>query len=243
MEGRPRYLWVADVLRRPILNGELEPGSRLPSRSRLARSHGVSEQVSRHALRLLVSEGLVEARPGSGYYVRSVPQIHRFSRTDRASGSGVDPLRHEDLGTCTETACGLVARRLGVRDGVRVFRTRCLGTADGVPVALHTAWEPASLTQGTLRTPADTEPGTGVLQRLGAAGVAVDRVVEEVGVRPLREPESSLLKLAPGLPVLVVERTHYQGQRPVETSDLVGSVDHCRLLYRLSLARSPTRRA
>ncbi|GAA4947157.1 GntR family transcriptional regulator [Streptomonospora halophila] len=237
MGGRPRYLWVADLLRRPILNGELEPGSRLPSRSRLARTYGVSEQVSRHALRLLVSEGLVEARPGSGYYVRTVPQIHRFSRTDRTSGSGVDPLGREDLGTCTEAACGLVARRLGMRDGVRVFRTRCLGTADGAPVALHTAWEPAALTQGTLRTPADADPASSVLQRLGAAGVAVDRVVEEVGVRPLREPESSLLHLAPGLPVLVVERTHYQGRRPVETSDLVGSIDHCRLLYRLSLAR------
>ncbi|MFD0774327.1 UTRA domain-containing protein, partial [Streptomonospora algeriensis] len=97
----------------------------------------------------------------------------------------------------------------------------------------------AALTQGTLRTPADAPPDTGVLQRLGAAGVAIDRVVEEVGVRPLREPEADLLKLAPGLPVLVVERTHYQGRRPVETSDLVGSVDHCRLLYRLSLTRSP----
>ncbi|MUL41269.1 GntR family transcriptional regulator [Streptomonospora sp. PA3] len=241
MGGQPRYLWVADLLRRPILNGELEPGSRLPSRSRLARTYGVSEQVSRHALRLLVSEGLVEARPGSGYYVRSVPQIHRFSRTDRSSGSGVDPLQREDLGTCTEIACGLIARRLGVRDGVRLFRTRCLGMADDVPVALHTAWELSALTQGTLRTPADAEPGTSVLQRLGAAGVTVDRVVEEVGVRPLREPESSLLRLAPGLPVLVVERTHYQGRRPVETSDLVGSIDHCRLLYRLSLARSPRR--
>ncbi|GAB3445414.1 GntR family transcriptional regulator [Streptomonospora sediminis] len=239
MGGQPRYLWVADLLRRPILNGDLEPGSRLPSRSRLSRTYGVSEQVSRHALRLLVSEGLVEARPGSGYYVRTVPEIHRFSRTDRSSGSGVDPLQREDLGARSETVCGLIARRLGVRDGARVFRTRCLGMADDAPVALHTAWEPASLTQGTLRTPADAEPGTSVLQRLGAAGVVIDRVVEEVCVRPLREPESNLLHLAPGLPVLVVERTHYQGPRPVETSDLVGSIDHCRLLYRLSLARPP----
>jgi GntR family transcriptional regulator len=232
---------VAELLRRPILNGEYAPGTRLPSRSRLARTHHVSEQVSRHALRLLVSEGLVEARPGSGYYVRPVPQIHRFSRTDRSSGSGVDPLDREDLGTLTVRVGDLVARRLTLRDGDPVYRTRCLGTANGAPVALHTAWEPVVLTQGTLRTPADADPGSGVLDRLGAAGVIIDRVVEEVGVRPLREPEASLLKLAPGRPALVVERTHYNGQRPVETSDLVGSVEHCRLLYRLSLAR-PQRR-
>ncbi|ASU81656.1 GntR family transcriptional regulator [Nocardiopsis gilva YIM 90087] len=239
MPGQPRYLWLADQLRTPILNGELTPGTRLPSRSRLARSYEVSEQVSRHALRLLVSEGLVEARPGSGYYVRSVPQIHRFSRTDRSSGSGVEPLYRRDIDTVTEKACDLVSRRLAIRDGDAVYRTRCLGLTDGVPVALHTAWEPMLLTHGTLRTPADAEPGTSVLDRLGAAGVIIDRVVEEVGVRPLREPEASMLQLAAGLPVLVVERTHYNGQRPVETSDLVGSVDHCRLLYRLSLARTP----
>ncbi|WP_046471446.1 GntR family transcriptional regulator [Allosalinactinospora lopnorensis] len=241
MGGQPRYLWVADQLRGPILSGDIVPGSRLPSRSRLARIYGVSEQVSRHALRLLVTEGLVEARTGSGYYVRSVPEFYSFSRTDRSSGAGVAPLSREDLGTVRESAANTIARRLTIRDGDPLYRTRCLGTADGVPVALHTSWEPAALTQGTLRTPEHTDPGTGVLDRLGATGVIVDRVVEEVEVRPLREPEATLLELAPGLPVLVVERTHYNGQRPVETSDLVGSVDHCRLLYRLSVARPVTR--
>ena len=201
----------------------------------------MSEQVSRHALRLLVSEGLVEARPGSGYYVRAVSQPHCFSRTDRSSGSGVGPLDRADLGTRIEKASDPITQRLAVRDGETVFRTRCLGSADDVPVALYTSWEPAALTRGTLRTPADAEPWTGLLDRLSAAGVIVDRVVEEVGVRPLQEPEADPLRLAPGLPVLVVERTHYYGHRPVETSDLVGSVDHCRLLYRLSLSRAPRR--
>jgi len=240
--GQPRYLWLADLLREPILTGEVGPGSRLPSRSRLARTHGVSEQVSRHALRLLVSEGLVEARPGSGYFVRPVPTVHRFSRTDRSSGSGVDPLRTGEAEIATVQADNGVARRLALRDGEAVFRSRRLGTADGRPIALHTAWEPARLTAGTLRTPADADPGTGVLDRLTAAGISIDRVVEEVGVRPLREPEAAALGLAPGLPVLVVERTHFSGRRPVETSDLVGSTEHCRLVYRLSLARPQRKR-
>lgn len=235
MGEQPRYLWVADQLRGSILSGDAAPGSRLPSRSRLARTFEVSEQVSRHALRLLVTEGLAEARPGSGYYVCATPRFHRFCRTERAPDSGAAPLHQEDLGTVRESASAPIARRLAVRDGAPVFRTRCRGTAEGEPVALHTSWEPVALTRGTRRTPEDARPGSGLLGRLGAAGVRVDRVAEEVGVRPLREPEACLLGLAAGRPVLVVERTHYSGQCPVETSDLVGAVDHCRLLYRLSL--------
>ncbi|RNL83226.1 GntR family transcriptional regulator [Halostreptopolyspora alba] len=235
MSGQPRYLWVADQLRRSILSGDAAPGSRLPSRSRLARAFEVSEQVSRHALRVLVTEGLVEARPGSGYYVCAAPRFHRFCRTDRVSEAGVAPLRQEDLGTVRESASTPIARRLAARVGDPVFRTCCRGDAAGEPVVLHTSWEPTALTRGTRRTPEHARPGPGLLDRLGAAGVRVDRVVEEVGVRPLREPEASLLDLASGRPVLVVERTHYSGETPVETSDLVGAVDHCRLLYRLSL--------
>ncbi|WP_017539556.1 GntR family transcriptional regulator [Nocardiopsis halophila] len=236
MEPRPRYVWVAELLRRPILSGELGPGERLPSRSRLARIYDVSEQVSRHALRLLVSEGLVEARPGAGYFVRSLPDVHRFPRTDRASGAGVGPLHPAESDVATEKAEDPVARRLVLRTGTPVFRTLTVGTAEGEPVAVHTAWEPTSLTRGTLRSPADA-PDTGVLDRLAGAGVSVDRVVEEVGVRPLREPEATSLRLPPGRPMLVVERTHYCQGRPVETSDLVGSTDQCRLVYRLSLTR------
>src|SRR5690625_1782972 len=64
VERQPRYVWLADQLRRPILRGELVPGTRLPSRTRLARNYRVSEQVSRAALRLLAMEGVVEARQG-----------------------------------------------------------------------------------------------------------------------------------------------------------------------------------
>ncbi|GAB3477410.1 GntR family transcriptional regulator [Nocardiopsis coralliicola] len=236
MEEQPRYQWVAEQLRRPILTGEFPPGMRLPSRSRLALRHGVSEQVSRHALRLLVSEGLVEARPGAGYFVREAPQAHRFVRTDRSSG-GLAPLRQGSTDVTEEPAGEAVARRLRLRDGDPVYRSRCIGSSEGQPVALHTAWEPTSLTNGTLRSPCDSDPRLGLLERLHAAGTLIDRVVEEVAVRPLQEPEAAYLQTAPGLPALVVERTHLSSGRPVQTSDLVSAVDHCRLVYRLSLAQ------
>ncbi|MEU3020912.1 MULTISPECIES: GntR family transcriptional regulator [unclassified Nocardiopsis] len=241
MSRQPRYLWLADQLREPILNGEITPGTRLPSRTRLARSYRVSEQISRTALRLLVTEGLVEARPGSGYFVRTAPETFRLSRTDATSGSGLGQLTRENVRTEQERCTAPLSTRLRLRDGDPVYRTTSRGLSADRPVTLHRSWEPAILTAGTLRTPFDATE-TGTLERLGAAGFPVDRVVEEVGVRALRDAEAALLDSAPGVQVLVVERTHYCGERPVETSDLIGSVEQCRLLYKLSLARPRSRR-
>lgn len=237
MTRKPRYVWLADQLRAPILRGDMPPGTRLPSRTRLARTYRVSEQISRTALRLLVTEGLVEARPGSGYYVRDTPDVFRICRTDSTSGSGLGRLAREPLGTEQEPGETPIVERLGLREGEPVYRTTSRGLSSGRPITLHRSWEPAALTIGTLRTPFDSAPDAGLLERLGAAGYPVDRVVEEVGVRVLRDSEAVLLDSAAGIPVLVVERTHYSGNRPVETSDLIGTADQCRLLYKLTLAR------
>ncbi|MBR8741120.1 GntR family transcriptional regulator [Nocardiopsis sp. MG754419] len=241
MARQPRYLWLAEQLRTPILTGEMTPGTRLPSRTRLARTYRVSEQISRTALRLLVTEGLVESRPGSGYFVRAVPEVFRLPRTDASSGSGLGRLVRDRVGTEQERCCGRLSTRLSLREGDPVYRTTSLGLNGDRPVTLHRSWEPAVLTAGTLRTPFDAAEA-GPLDRLGASGHPVDRVVEEVGVRTLRDSEAALLDSPTGVPVLVVERTHYSGDRPVETSDLIGSAEQCRLLYKLSLARPRNRR-
>ncbi|UOE19071.1 GntR family transcriptional regulator [Thermobifida halotolerans] len=231
---KPGYLRVADSLREPILNGELPPGARLPSRAQLSRRYSVSDQVARCALRLLVSEGLIEGRAGSGYYVRAPSMEFLLSRTDHIPG--LDPLRTERLGARTETASAAMAQRLGVRAGEPLYQTECLGYAKGTPIALHIAWEPALLTLNTGRAPGEL-PAFSVADRLAEAGIAVDRIEEEVSVRGLREPEARRLALRPGASTLVVQRTHFAGQRPVETSDLIVSADHCRLGYRLAPPR------
>jgi len=237
VERQPRYVWLADQLRRPILRGELVPGTRLPSRTRLARNYRVSEQVSRAALRLLAMEGVVEARQGSGYFVREDPARVRILRTDTSSVPGMGGLRREVEGTEQQPGQPPVSTRLRLRRGDPVYLTSALGMALDTPVALHLSWEPALVTTGTPHTPFDSEPGDGLLDRLEAAGHPVDGVVEEVCLRALRETEAALLCASAGTPALVVERTHYCGGRPVETSDFVSTTDQCRLVYRLSLPR------
>ena len=69
----PVYLRVLEDLRTRIRSGSLEPGARIPSRNAIITNYGVGETAAKHALAVLLAEGLIEARPGSGCYVRKVP--------------------------------------------------------------------------------------------------------------------------------------------------------------------------
>jgi GntR family transcriptional repressor for pyruvate dehydrogenase complex len=63
------YEQIAQLIRGRIVNGELIQGFRLPNERDLAASYGVSRNVVREAVRVLVKDGLIEVRQGSGTYV------------------------------------------------------------------------------------------------------------------------------------------------------------------------------
>jgi GntR family transcriptional regulator, galactonate operon transcriptional repressor len=61
---------VVRALARRILEGELLPGTALPSETLLCGALGVGRSSVREAVRVLASKGLVEARPRTGTRVR-----------------------------------------------------------------------------------------------------------------------------------------------------------------------------
>lgn len=69
-EGRtPVYLQIAAILRDKVSSGELRPGRQVPSETKLMQEYGVARLTARKAVRVLVSEGLVEVVTGRGAYV------------------------------------------------------------------------------------------------------------------------------------------------------------------------------
>src|SRR6202035_1729362 len=71
----PVYLRVLEDLRARISEGLLEPGARVPSRNAIIARYGVGETAAKHALAVLATEGLIEARAGSGSYVPQLAAI------------------------------------------------------------------------------------------------------------------------------------------------------------------------
>ena len=72
-ERTPRYEQLAANLARQIELGAYQPGRRLPSVRQTSKEHGLSVTTVLQAYGLLEDQGWIEARPQSGYYVRSRP--------------------------------------------------------------------------------------------------------------------------------------------------------------------------
>ena len=64
------YEQIAETVRSQIQSGLYEPGDRLVSVRKLATEQGISVSTAVQAYQLLEDEGVIEARPQSGYYVK-----------------------------------------------------------------------------------------------------------------------------------------------------------------------------
>jgi DNA-binding GntR family transcriptional regulator len=250
----PVYLRVLEDLRMRIREGVLEPGARVPSRNAIIARYGVGETAAKHALQVLAAEGLIEARAGSGSYVRKLPAVQHlehdrlrfpgspFGLDERAPDGDGGPHSARRLTWEHQTEQVVpppyIARRLGLEPGIdRVISTRYLLTADAGPVQLATSYEPGRLTTGTPVELPEQGPlaGRGVIERMASIGIKVDEVVEEVSVRPSLRSESSALGLPAGAPALVIERLHLASGAPVEAGEIVIAADRFRLRYRFAV--------
>jgi DNA-binding GntR family transcriptional regulator len=252
----PVYLRVLEDLRERIRGGLLPPGARVPSRNAIIANYGVGETAAKHALQVLATEGLIEARTGSGSYVRKVPpasyldhdRLHfpgsPFGLDEAAQDHGPGCARRLSWEHQTEHIIPPphVARRLGLDPGVDwVTSTRYLLTADSEPVQLATSYEPERITAQTPVAVPEQGPlaGRGVIERMASIGIVVDEVSEEVSVRPSLRAESAALGMPAGAPVLLIERAHLASGRAVETGEIVIAADRFRLRYRIPVAGSP----
>jgi DNA-binding transcriptional MocR family regulator len=83
MESLTLYESVAERVRRTIQHGTFAPGRRIPSVRRLSSELGVSITTVLEAYGLLEREGWIEARPQSGYYVRSRSECPEVEARER----------------------------------------------------------------------------------------------------------------------------------------------------------------
>lgn len=247
----PSYRRIADDLRKAIVDGDLAPGAKLPSRHELARRYGVSDRVGVEAVRLLAAEGMVETRSGSGSYVRRRPELTRLTRSWYTKPLGGSPFR-ADMAARGRTGSWessseqvpmppVIAARLSVEPGSPAMRTRYTFLASGEPVQLSVSWEPLDLTRGTpVMFPEDgPHAGRGVAERMAVIGQRITHAEEVVTARPALADEAERLVMRPGATVLVIARTYRTAQRPVETADIVVPVERYELAYEIPVGDPP----
>ena len=241
---QPAYQRIADDLRRQIIDGTLAPGDRVPSRAQIRERYEVSDAVALQAVRLLIAEGFLEAKSGSGTFVRRKPELKRLARSwYGSSGRDGSPFRTEmqrqgragswRVASETGAADPRIAERLDIAAGDPVMTSRYTFLADEQPVMLSTSWEPLDLTRGTAVMFPEEGPhaGAGVVARMRVIGQRIESVQEVVTARPVLQSEAELLGEALGSVVLVIRRTYRTAERPVETADIIVPTDRYEAEY------------
>jgi len=236
MEGaavgsEPLYLRVERDLASRISDGAWQPGDYLPSEQALQQRYQVSRTTIRKAVGDLVIDGLLEIDRGNGTRVtrgrdhQPDANIMSFSASMRAMGRRPG-VRNTHACLCEAEAAEQASSEV-VDSSRRLVHISRVHTADDDPVSASESWLPASAFAGV-----DVE---GIAAReslyteLSALDVGITRVSDRYGIADASQTEAALLDVAPGTPLLCVDRIGYTANnRPIETSRIVVRTD----LYR-----------
>jgi GntR family transcriptional regulator len=240
------YEQIASTLREQIVTGQLNPGDRLPTQEQLSERFGVSRAVARQALDILETEGLIDRIQGGGAFVRVFQPLIRRSALHYKSDAGA-PFAEEALAseripsyshnTYPDRAGVDIAERLKVPVGTDVMRTDYVSRANDEPMMIVNSYEPIAITRGTVieRPEEGRLMGAGVVDRFTAIDRRPTTVVERIRCRMPRPSESEQLSLRPGTPVMLIARTTYFEDTPVETADLLLNSQRYELEYAISV--------
>jgi DNA-binding GntR family transcriptional regulator len=225
----PKYVQVADYIRDLILRGELRPGDEIPSERRIVEEWGISRPTATRALAALRAEGLVEARQGSGTFVREQPRMARRARDRYARGRATGQIytageRSEITDAGLLVAPEEVATALGIAAGAQAIRRRRVVYEETGPVEVSSSWFPESLgarAPKLLECVRIREGTIGYIERLTGRRARSGR--DRISARLATSDEASALQLGDGpAAVLVVHHTAFDAAGdPIEFAEAV----------------------
>ncbi len=144
----PAYIRIHDALKKKIDDDFWEIGQRLPSERDLADDYEVSRMTLRQAITLLVEEGILERRVGSGTYVAS----HRVQEKMRGTTSFTEIVRSQGKTPSSQLvsyqrkpANETEIEQLQLKPSDYVVRMERVRYADNVPLVFEVASIPEKL--------------------------------------------------------------------------------------------------
>lgn len=212
-KGSPLYLRLAQTLRNGIQEGVLDDVETLPGERDLANSLSVSRVTVRKAIQLLVSEGLLIQRHGSGNFIArriQQPLAHLTSFTDdmkrRELSSGMVWLERSICEPTDEEQA-----TLQLKNNEKVARLYRLRTADEQPMAL----ELATLSEKMVPDPGQLNGS--LYEYLGQNKNRPVRATQRLRAVSCDTEQATFLRITPTSPVLYIERISYhENGVPVE---------------------------
>jgi GntR family transcriptional regulator len=243
----PKYQQIADDLRVKIEKGELQPGDRLPTEPELSTSYGASRNTVRLAIAALLNRGLVVPRQGLGTFVADeiVPYTVLLSAErgwhGEAGQGGAYVSAVKLAGRNPETqrfavevreAADDVATQLDIAPGSPVVLRHAERLIDGQPWSMISSFYPMDIARDT---PIELAGSIrqGIIRLLAELGHRQVGYRDQITARMPDLPEYNFFRLPGGIPLIVVDRTAYDSERPIRFTRHVYPADRNRLAYDL----------
>ncbi|NRQ34361.1 GntR family transcriptional regulator [Nonomuraea sp. NN258] len=231
--GVPAHVQIERWLLESISSGALAPGERLPGERELAADLGVSRMTLRQALATLERDGVLVRLPGrSGGAFVAEPRIE----CDLTGLAGfTEQMRRAHLRAearvlvaATVPASRRVAAALRAEAGTPVHEVSRVRSAGGAPVALERSFFPAL--PGFLEQDLGGSLYALLSDRYGLGPATAVEHLDPVTARPA---EAAELGIAPGAPLMLIERTAYAADgTPVEYARDLFRPDRVRISVR-----------
>ena len=217
----PLYQQIKSLILRSLQAGEWRPGEAIPSELELAARFKVSQGTVRKAVDELAAETLLVRRQGKGTFVATHHEEHvqyRFLRLAPDQADALGGSAHRTFLDCRRLrAPAEVARALQLKQGEMVVEVRRVLHFSGQPVVLDDIWLPGHLFKGLTAERLSEYRGPMYALFESEFGVRMIRAEEKLRAVLADDEVGQLLDVAPGTPLLSVERLAYTyGDQPVE---------------------------
>lgn len=214
----PLYRQIRDLIVQSLEVGEWKPGTMIPSEQELAARFQVSQGTVRKAIDELSLANLLVRRQGKGTFVAThhEPRAQfRFLRVVPDDPGAVSTVsRYLE---CKRVRAGALARQLALKSGDPLVHIKRVLHFDDVPIVLDEIWLPGKIFKGLTaeRLARYSGPLYGLYE--SEFGTRMIRADERIRAVAADLDAASLLNVAPGSPLLLVERVSFSyGDRPVE---------------------------
>lgn len=201
----PAYLKIADILRKQIIGGDLNPGDILPSESAICEVYGISRDTARKGLLKLEYDGLIFSRPKVGYFV-AAPKHEDFSMTFAEQIPGY-VTRYRDIhGVVADER---VQEALNIPSTRRVIEfTQITRSPGGEPVAYDIKYIPYERAYPSV----ESELRFAVFPDITFPKVSPHTYHTELAIRAIGATAelADILECPPGEPLLLIERIFIQ---------------------------------
>lgn len=212
----PAYIKIHDAIKKDIEKEVWTIGSRLPSERDLAEHFEVSRMTLRQAITLLVEEGILERRVGSGTYVAS----HRVQERMRGTTSFTEIVNSQGrkpssklISYQRQLASDTEINQLHLEESDYVIRMERIRYADKVPLV----YEIASIPEKFIKNVKKTDITEHFFQTLTSNGYEIGKSQQTIYAKIASERVASYLEVAKGHAILALTQvSFFTDGRPFE---------------------------